>query len=438
MTQINVHYGAMKKSTESRDAVRANNIIRIAESAESAVSRMRPADREIRRIFRQNRGFGSHDRRLYGDAVFSLFRWRGWSGSVTEHGPRALLCAMILDAESICPTIQALCQITGVEPATLRPLGTLSLAEKAEALAPSGLAAYPLEPERLIPDWATDKLAFDGCESIDSWIESLQAPLPVWLRAAGERAREAAEYLSSNEIEVFPHQRLDTALMTPKNLSRELLEKAPARLIEIQDIASQCVGIICDAQVGDRWWDVCAGAGGKALQLADIMGANGEILATDINANRLQELKRRLRKSGIRNVKVELIEQTDSYQPLQQFDGVLIDAPCSGSGTWARHPDARWRTSAGYVAKSAERQASLLSSASRSVNPGGKLVYSVCSVLREEGAARIQSFLSETPEFSLDPFPHPLTAEQTSGELMIEPWSQQSIGMYIARLVRKS
>jgi 16S rRNA (cytosine967-C5)-methyltransferase len=198
------------------------------------------------------------------------------------------------------------------------------------------------------------------------------------------------------------------------------------------------VGLVCDPDPGERWWDACAGAGGKSLHLAALMKGKGLVVATDTHPGRLKEAVRRARRSPFRNVTTKPWDGKHVAGKPKSFAGVLVDAPCSAVGTWRRNPDARWTLDDEAVARLAELQGQLLAAASAGVRPGGTLVYSVCTLTLKETQGVIQAFLESHPEFQLDPFPHPFDGTPTNGTLQIWPQEADSDAMFIARMVRTS
>src|SRR5690606_24311931 len=154
----------------------------------------------------------------------------------------------------------------------------------------------------------------------------------------------------------------------------------------IQDLGSQLVlATLAEAPAG-HWLDACAGAGGKTLQLARLLGPAGRVTAHDIRAGALAELKTRARRAGLDTI------VTTTTLPAAAFDGVLVDAPCTGSGTWRRTPRLKWTTAPEDVARAARLQAELLARFSRLVRPGGRLVYATCSLCRSENEAVVAGF----------------------------------------------
>ncbi len=206
--------------------------------------------------------------------------------------------------------------------------------------------------------------------------------------------------------------------------------------LEIQDLASQAVGLACDPDPGERWWDACAGAGGKALHLAALMQGRGVVVATDVHAARLKEAVRRARRSPFRNVTTREWDGRHVAGKSRSYDGVLVDAPCSAVGTWRRNPDARWTLDRQAIPRLAELQGQILRAASAGVRPGGALVYSVCTLTPAETIGVVRPFLEANPEFRLEPFPHPLADATTDGTLLIWPQDADTDAMFIARMVR--
>jgi 16S rRNA (cytosine967-C5)-methyltransferase len=177
-------------------------------------------------------------------------------------------------------------------------------------------------------------------------------------------------------------------------------------LVEVQDEGSQIAALLADAQPGMRVVDFCAGAGGKTLALAAAMGNRGHLIACDVSSTRLERASQRLRRAGISIVQRRVLAgERDKWvkRHAQSFDRVFVDAPCTGTGTWRRNPDAKWRLAPQDLAELTALQASILDSAARLVKPGGRLVYATCSLLRQENEAQIERFLAAAPEFALLP-----------------------------------
>jgi 16S rRNA (cytosine967-C5)-methyltransferase len=186
-------------------------------------------------------------------------------------------------------------------------------------------------------------------------------------------------------------------LRLPENIA---LDSIPALrgLVEVQDGGSQIIAAACSAKPGDLIVDLCAGAGGKTLALAAAMAGEGRLIALDTDRGRLSRLPQRAGRALAENIETRLLnpgEELASVDDLMgEADCVLVDAPCSGTGTWRRNPELRWRLTPKRLAQTVETQAHVLNVAGRLVKPGGRLVYAVCSLIDQEGRDQIDAFLA--------------------------------------------
>jgi 16S rRNA (cytosine967-C5)-methyltransferase len=254
------------------------------------------------------------------------------------------------------------------------------------------------------------------------------------VRPGEQPAVEAA--LAAAGIGFTRHARLAGALAVPASSPLRALAPRLRGAAEVQDLASQAVGVVCAASPGSRWWDVCSGSGGKALHLAEQVGRTGAVLATEVRPGSLRELDRRVCEAGAAAVQPRAWDGAADPAPGREFDGVLVDAPCSGLGTWHRNPDARWRTPAGEIERCVRLQDTLLRLGADKVRRGGVLVYATCTLAAAENDEVADRFLTERADFTAEPFEHPLTGERTPGRLCIRPWDGPGNGMFVARLRR--
>ena len=258
-----------------------------------------------------------------------------------------------------------------------------------------------------IPDWLHPHLVARFGTAVLAELEALLRPAPLDLRVnllkatrAEAQAALAAEGLPATPTRFSPWGlRLD---------GRRPITAGPAfrsGLVEIQDEGSQLVAALVDAHPGQRICDYCAGAGGKTLALAATMENRGHLLACDTAAARLDNAARRLRRAGVGNVERHLLEPGDKWAKRRTggFDRVLVDAPCTGTGTWRRNPDARQRLSADDLAELLHRQTAILDAAAPLVRTQGRLVYATCSLLDAENEGQVTRFLARHPGFSLVP-----------------------------------
>jgi len=177
-------------------------------------------------------------------------------------------------------------------------------------------------------------------------------------------------------------------------------------IIEIQDEGSQLVALMVNPKPGERVVDFCAGAGGKTLALAAMMQNKGKLVATDVLKGRIDRSATRIRRAGVNNVeRRDLSSERDPWvkRHAGSFDKVLIDAPCSGAGTWRRNPDAKWRLKPADLDNLVDLQRRILDSAARLVKPGGRLIYATCSLFQEENADQVKAFRESHADFALVP-----------------------------------
>jgi len=208
---------------------------------------------------------------------------------------------------------------------------------------------------------------------------------------------------------------------------------------ELQDLSSQVVGLACAPAPGETWWDACAGEGGKMLHLADLMRNKGLIWASDRAEWRLRKLKRRAARAKVFNYRTAVWNGGAKLPTKTKFDGLLVDAPCSGTGTWQRNPHARWTLRPDDVKELSELQVKLLAHAAAAVKPGGKLVYSVCSLTRSETIGVIDSFEKRALEFTALQVPNPLEPDSPpAAKLFLRPQQFGGNGMFIAAWARSS
>jgi 16S rRNA (cytosine967-C5)-methyltransferase len=202
---------------------------------------------------------------------------------------------------------------------------------------------------------------------------------------------------------------------------------------ELQDLNSQAVGLFCDPKPGETWWDACAGEGGKTLHLGDLMRNKGLIWASDRAPARLRTLKRRAARARLFNYRTSLWNG-DSMPPTKtKFDGVLLDAPCSGIGTWHRNPHARWTTRPEDVVELAAIQQRLLARVVSSLKPGGRLVYAVCTLSKPETLGVASAVSAALPELEPLAVANPFDAGgEPAAQHWLWPQTHGGNGMFVA------
>ena len=222
-------------------------------------------------------------------------------------------------------------------------------------------------------------------------------------------------------------------------------------MVEVQDEGSQLAALLAGAKPGEQVIDLCAGAGGKTLALAAAMANHGQLYATDSDKRRLAPIHDRLARSGARNVQVRTPKSVGNELAdlAGRADLVLIDAPCTGIGTWRRNPDAKWRMRPGALALRCKEQAAVLDRAATLVKPGGRIAYITCSMLAEENGDQVRACLARRPDFTIVP---PAEVANTLGEraylfrravlmseegLLMTPRRTDTDGFFVSVLIRR-
>ncbi|MEI6563964.1 MAG: RsmB/NOP family class I SAM-dependent RNA methyltransferase [bacterium] len=406
----------------------AEVVIDLLNQALTAVQAGQPLDSLLSRFYRDHSEFGSRDRRLFSGTVFSFFRWKGWLDIIAPELKAASVFSHLLDSTELHPAMAKLAGAAGITDTVLIPMGAMNLAEKAETL--RQITGHSLECSQLVPAWALPVLNMPD----NRLIAAFQTSPPTWLRVRPEERDAIMTSLRELNAEPTAHPAVLSAIAVTRGINLRALPRAIRDRIDIQDLASQVTTLVCQPQSGQRWWDACAGSGGKTLHLASLAGPSASILATDIRPTILEGLERRLGETGIRTVTTAVWDGLNDSPPEGLFDGILLDAPCSGIGTWHRNPDARWRITEERVAELAAIQSQLLSACARQLKPNGILVYATCTLTPLEDESIIRRFLETTQGFQLDPFINPLNQVSCSGQLQVMPWNGPCNGMFIAKL----
>jgi 16S rRNA (cytosine967-C5)-methyltransferase len=286
---------------------------------------------------------------------------------------------------------------------------------------------------RTVPDWAHEEVA-----TSPALLRAWQTEPSLWIRARKGTGQVLARKLKNCREFQAHSATLDTLALPDclQFLGRMDLFRTPEFQngeFEIQDVASQIVGLICGAEPGQTWWDACAGEGGKTLHLSDLMENKGMIWATDRAEWRLKKLKQRASRARAFNYRLASWEGGAKRPTKTMFDGVLVDAPCSGVGTWQRNPHARWTTTVEDVRELAEVQRKLLLNAAPAVKPGGRLIYSVCTLTRSETDG-VADFCSRSlAGFEPQPMPSlPNGQPGASARKWIYPQDLGGNGMFVA------
>jgi 16S rRNA (cytosine967-C5)-methyltransferase len=346
---------------------------------------------------------GSGDRAAIGNIVYDAMRWRLSGAWVMDADtPRALALATVgwrrgLGAEGLATMFAA-------DPHAPEPLTE----DEAHRLAAPDLSVAPDHvradiPEWLAPrfqrlfgdDWVAEAQALALRPALDMRVNRLKADRPKVLKALSRFGAIETPF-SPDGLRVVATEGEERH---PNVQNEPAFQKG---WFEVQDEGSQIAALMVGAAPGEQVLDLCAGAGGKTLALASLMGNKGQVFATDSDRARLAPIFERLKRAGGRNVQVR--EAGAALDDLAgRMDAVLIDAPCTGTGVWRRRPDAKWKLTDQALALRIGEQAALLTDAARYVKPGGRLTYVTCSLLPDENADQVAAFLQKNREFSAVP-----------------------------------
>ena len=369
-----------------------------------------PADRLMAGYFKQRRYIGSKDKAAISEYFYSGLRQRNaltylLSAAGLPLDNRGVMAVMMhMQGQSVA-------ELFNGERYSPKPLSADVLAKLAN-IDPALLEVAPEHVRLNYPEWLQPEL-----------LASLGDRLEIEMQAMNERA--------STDIRVNTLKASRDQLL--KNLAQHGLSASPTPLspwglrfdgrvalfnlqafrdgwFEVQDEGSQLLAWLTQVEAGQTVVDFCAGAGGKSLAMAAMMENKGALYACDVHSKRLGQLTKRKNRAGVHNIRTHVLSsEQDKWvkQHAGRADVVLIDAPCSGTGTWRRSPDSRWNLTSNDISELVALQRSILASAQRLVKPGGKLFYATCSLLNSENQTQAEWFANEYPDFSALPMPSP-------------------------------
>ena len=362
------------------------------------------ADTLIARYFATRRYAGSKDRRAVRERVYAAIRLLGERPA----NGRAAMLALAINDPSIRDDFSG-----GAH-------GPMPISDEEIAAVP-GVA----------PAWLIDRLASSDIAGDEMAALVDRASLDIRVNRLKPKPELPA---AATPIPGVPE-----AWRLPAGTAIESMPSFREGAIEVQDAGSQIVALAADAQPGQRIIDLCAGAGGKTLALASAMRNTGALLACDTDRGRLSRLPPRGERAGVSIVETRLLNPNGEADALADWnetaDTVLIDAPCSGTGTWRRNPEARWRLTPDRLTRLIETQRRLLGIGARLVRPGGVLVHIVCSLLDEEGAGQVDAFLAVNSGWKGEPLDLPAGRRHGAG-IRLTPAHDTTDGFFVARLRR--
>jgi len=414
----------------------------------------RLADRALDTVLRNKRHLYSNERRAVAERVYALLRRQRTVDALLERAAPGIGRRSTSEQDLLRLAVS---RVLHGENASAVARGSGLLGADAEVL--NGLRAAQADLSRLpeaerfaieasLPDFLATRFRSQLGDRVGDEVRAMnvRAPLTARTNLLKTTRDQLRERLAQEGVETEPTPLSPLGLFLRTRINAFSLESFREGLFELQDEGSQLLGMLVDAPP-TRVVDACAGAGGKTLQLAAQMKNRGELFALDIDARRLGELKLRARRAGAHNVRIRPIPPTGPEVSatladlVGKADRVLVDAPCSGSGTFRRKPDARYRLTEAQLANHVERQKALLEQFAPLVKPGARLIYGTCSMLREENEDVVAAFLARHPEFSVLPPADRLGQElgakvDSGGFLRVTPGQHGTDGFFGATLVR--
>lgn len=410
------------------------------------MERHRPASEALKDWGKAHRFAGSTDRHAIGTLVYDVLRRRnslGWR--MEAETPRALALAGLRDVWNLSPDgIAAMAE----EP---HGPGSLTVAELAALRRPVP-GDLPLHVAGDVPEWlAPSYLAAFGARAAEEGAALAQrAPVDLRVNTLKSTRPQVLEALARFGAAEGPFSPLAVRIAPPGPETRNAnVEAEPAHGLgwyEVQDTGSQVAALMSGAAPGMAVADICAGAGGKTLALAAMMNNRGRLVAHDLDRFRLRPIFERLTRAGVTNCEVISAQDKGRLQAAAPFYCVVIDAPCSGSGSWRRKPDAKWRLTPKLLQQRLKEQALLLDQGFDLVRPGGLLLYITCSVLPEENTDQVAAFLKRQPAAEIIPYREqwaraiggdaPVSADDSRATLLLTPARHGTDGFFMAVIRR--
>jgi 16S rRNA (cytosine967-C5)-methyltransferase len=376
---------------------------------EALAARPAPADAVAGNYFKTRRYIGSKDRAAIAGMFYGVLRHRAqldWWLARAGAAPTARLRVVAWLALGEGWTMARFDEAFSSAPFAPKRL------DETERRAAKALVGHtldhpdqPLDVRHNYPAWIEAALRERFGDELEAEMKALAAPAPLDLRAnVLKTTREAAlAMLAAEGLTVEPTPWSPLGIRVEGRPPLGTLAAFREGLVEVQDEGSQLAALLVDPAPGMRVCDFCAGAGGKSLTMAAAMNNKGHIVACDVSAKRLEGAVRRLRRAGVFNVESRVLSsERDPWVKRQRgkFDRVLVDAPCTGTGTWRRNPDAKWTLTPQDAAELVALQRRILDSAARLVKPGGRIIYATCSLLPQENEQQAAWFAMTHPDFT--------------------------------------
>lgn len=419
------------------------------EVLDAIINRYQPVAIALADWGKAHRFAGSGDRNAIGGLVYDALRRRAsiaWA--LGSDAPRALAIGAAPTALGLSPqAVAATCDGADHSPLPLSDSERDGLARPLDG-APEHVQADV--PEWL---WPSFKRTFGACAVAEGQAAARRAPADLRVNTLKATPEKVLKALASFGAEACRFSPIGVRVPPPVGAQRTPNLQAEAAFqagwFEIQDEGSQIAALLSGAGPRRQVLDLCAGAGGKTLALAALMQNTGQLFAYDADKHQLKPIFERVKRAGVRNLQVLRAGEEEALAALgPKFDVVMVDAPCTGSGTWRRRPDAKWRLKPEALASRRSEQAQVLARGADHVKAGGRLVYVTCSLFAEENSEQVESFLTGRKDFEMIPIATawsehlpgepPRSADGRSDSLLLSPAASGTDGFFIALLRRTS
>ena len=351
------------------------------------------ADKVIERLLKAHRKWGSEDRKVVSEIFYNIIRWKKRLEYYMGENVKP---------DNIYKLIISYCLWSKTHYKKFEEFDGVKVADVLVKLKKNKVPSKAFEHS--IPDWLVETFERELGPIWEKEMTALNELAPTVLRANTLKtsAKELISDLKDENVIAFPIKNYPDAVQLEEKKNVFLTTAFKDGLFEVQDAGSQRIGEFLDVKEGQRVVDVCAGAGGKTLHLASLMHNKGQIIALDIYAWKLAELKRRARRAGAQNIETRLIEDTKVIKRLHETaDRLLIDAPCSGLGVLKRNPDSKWKIDQQFLDRIKKEQQQILQDYSKIIKVGGKMIYATCSILPSENREQVDLFLKNNENYTL-------------------------------------
>ena len=369
-----------------------------------------PADRTMAQYFKQRRYIGSKDKAAISEQLYTVLRHRLSFEYLLERaglGTHSRMLAAVLMKVEGETDVSVFFDGDRYSPSPLRP-------EQIDAFEnfDTSLDDAPLHVQLNVPEWIAGSLKNALGERFEAEMHATnqRASTDIRVNTLKSSVGQVSQILKTVGYQFESTDLSPWGIRFDGRVALFGLDAFKQGWFEVQDEGSQLLGLLSGVKAGDKVVDFCAGAGGKTLAMAAMMENKGTIYACDVHSKRLENLSKRTKRNGVHNVRAHVLnsEHDKWVKKHKEFaDVVLIDAPCTGTGTWRRSPDSRWNLTQESVDNLVELQQSILQSAKRLVKPGGRLLYATCSLLNEENEQQVSTFLEGNDEFEAFDFDLP-------------------------------